>query len=192
VRDPHVESDFVTPVLQSLFSGVTGGILTGALAEIAGWPKPLLIGLAGGAGVLGLTWFILLREHRDLLWEIERVTGADIDRDGAVGEPHSVEADIEPRSTRVEITERKPGHTRMRFVDVPLSDAELEAVARAVLVQREAFSQRGLGDILSQDQYRETYQALLDGGLLRYKGKNAQAGVELTGAGRAFLEQYLE
>jgi hypothetical protein len=32
---------------------------------------------------------------------------------------------------------------------------------------------------------------MLDGGLLRFKGKSARAGVELTGAGRAFLEQYL-
>jgi hypothetical protein len=190
VRDPAIESDVITPVLQALMSGAVGAILSGAGAVIADASKPVAFAALGGAGVLGLAWFTLLREHRGLLWEIERVTGADLDRDGTVGAPGASQS-TEPREVRVEITERSRNRARMRFVDVPLSDSELEAVARAVLVQREAFSQRGLADILSQEQYGATYQAMLDGGLLRYKGKSARAGVELTGAGRAFLEQYL-
>jgi hypothetical protein len=190
VRDASLESDVFTPSLQALISGVAGGVCLGALAAIFHWDRPFVIGLASGTGVMGLTWFVLLREHRDLLWEVERITGTDLDRDGAVGEPVAVDTEPEPRITRVEVTERKKG--RIRYVDVPLSDGELERMARAVLVAKESFSQRGLGNILSQDQYSETYQAMLDGGLLRYKGKSARSGVELTGAGKAFLEQYLD
>jgi hypothetical protein len=191
VRDPAIESDVVTPVLQSIMSGAVGALVAGAGAVVAGVKtSPWAVAALGGAAVLGLAWYVLLREHRGLLWEVERITGADIDGDGAVGTPGAPES-TEPREVRVEITERGRNRARMRFVDVPLSDQELESVARAVLVQREAFSQRGLGDILSQEQYRATYQAMLDGGLLRFKGKSARAGVELTGAGRAFLEQYL-
>jgi hypothetical protein len=143
----------------------------------------VLIGAVGGAGFLGLAWAVLLGEHRRLLWEIERVSGADLDGDGAVGVP-------EAKTTRVEVTERTNGHTRMRFVDVPLSDAELEAVARAVLVQRERFSRRGLSGVLTQSQYADVYDAMLNGGLLRDRSDGR--GVELSPSGRAFLGQYID
>jgi len=183
VRDPAIESDVITPVLQSVMSGAVGAILAGAGAVLLDASKPWAVAALGGAGVLGLTWYVLLREHRGLLWEIERVTGADIDGDGAVGAP-------EAKTTRVEVTERTNGHTRMRFVDVPLSDAELESVARAVLVQRERFSRRGLSGVLSQSQYADVYDAMLGGGLLRDRSDGR--GVELSPSGRAFLGQYLD
>lgn len=186
VRDPAVESDVITPGLQSLISGAVGGLLCGAGAGLVGWSRPVLIGAVGGAGFLGLAWAVLLGEHRRLLWEIERVSGADLDGDGAVGVPGVPEA----KTTRVEVTERTNGHTRMRFVDVPLSDAELEAVARAVLVQRERFSRRGLSGVLTQSQYADVYDAMLNGGLLRDRSDGR--GVELSPSGRAFLGQYID
>jgi hypothetical protein len=192
VRDASLESDVAVPGLQAVITGVAVGLAGGTASAVFGWPKPWLIALGLVGGTTALTWLVLLRAHRDLLWEIERVIGTDLDRDGDVGKPdqRAVVGEPEPRVTRVEITDRD--NKRIRYVDLPLSDGEIERVARAVLVAKGSFSQRGLSDILSQEQYSETYDSMLEGGLLRYKGKSARAGVELTGAGRAFLEQYLD
>jgi hypothetical protein len=190
VRDPHVESDVATPILQALFSGVVGAVSFGAVAGLADWPKPLLISATGGAGVVAVTWFWLLRQHRALLWEVEELAGADLDGDGVVGEPETRRVDVrpEPNRTMVEVTERQPNNVRMRFGEIPLGRTDLEAVARAVLVQRENFSRRGLSEILSQEEYAAFYAAMTKAGLLAHIG-NAN---ELTAAGRAFLRQYLD
>jgi hypothetical protein len=188
VRDATLESDVAAPALQALITGVTAGACIGAVAAVAQWQRPGAIGLAAGTGVLSLTWWALLRDHRRLLWEIERVAGTDLNGDGHVGDPRHVDVHPEPRTTRVEITERRPGHTRMRFVDVPLSDRELERIAHAVFVQKENFSRRGLSDIISQEDYAATYNAMLEGGLIAHIGNSN----ELTAAGRNFLRQYLE
>ena len=192
VRDPHVESDVVTPILQAAFSGLIGTMASGAIAGLAGWPKPVLVGAVGGAGVVSVTWFWLLRQHRALLWEIEEIAGADLDGDGRIGQPEQepemrrVDVRPEPRRTRVEVTERQPNNVRMRFGEIPLGRESLEAVARAVLVRKEKFSRRGLNEVLSQEEYSEFYQAMINCGLLAHVG-NAN---ELTAAGRAFLRQY--
>jgi hypothetical protein len=190
VRDPHVESDVATPILQALFSGVVGAVSFGAAAGLADWPRPWLVGAAGGAGVVTVTWFWLLRQHRALLWEIEELSGADLDGDGVVGEPETRRVDVrpEPARTRVEVTERQPNNLRMRFGEIPLGRTDLEAVAKAIFVQREKFSRRGLSEILSQEEYSEFYRAMIECGLLADLGNTN----ELTAAGRAFLRQYLE
>lgn len=191
VRDASLEGDVTVPGLQSLFTGVTGGVAIGALAAIFHVPRPFPIGLAGGAGVLAVCWLVLLKEHRSLLWEVEKILNTDLDHDGRVGrsEPVAVDAELEPATTRVEVTERKRGgNVSMRFVDVPASDSELTGIARAVLVRKENFSRRGLAGILSQGKYAETYEKMLDGGLLRPDGR----GAELSPSGRAFLGQYLK
>lgn len=189
IRDPHVETDVAVPALQSVLTGVSVGIASGAISAALHWPKPLLVALGLSGGAMALSWLVLLRAHRDLLWEIERITGADLDRDGAVGEPVRVDTEPEPRVTRVEVTERGRGNTtRVRFVDVPLSDRELERVAHSVLTAKQPFSRRGLSDILTQSQYADVYNAMLEGGLLRKDGR----GVQLSPSGRAFLGQYVE
>jgi len=189
VRDPTVESDVLTPGLQTLISGVVGGMVSAAVAVTVGWARPWAYGLAGSAGVLALAWTALLADHRALLWEVERVTGADIDGDGVTGEPVRVDVEPEPRVTRVEVTERRPGgRMRMWFANMPLGDDDLEAVARAVLVRKERFSRSGLSDVLSQGDYADLYQAMLDARLLTTTGNRN----ELTAAGRAFLGQYLD
>jgi len=168
--------------VQSGVSGLVGGVLIGAGAGLAGVGNPWLVGLAGGALALGAAWGVLLSEHRAALWEVERIMGRDLDGDGRVGNPPPPSA-----VTRVEVSERDNGRRRIRYVDVPLSDGDLERLARAVLVRKARFSRRGLSDVLSQTQYADVYQAMSDGGLLvEIPGE----GNELTAAGRAFLAQY--
>jgi hypothetical protein len=73
-----------------------------------------------------------------------------------------------------------------------LNDHELEDLARALLVQRASLSRRQLSDVIPEEAYGAVLEAFLEGGLAELKGKTRNAGVQLTGAGRAFLRQYLD
>jgi len=147
-----------------------------------GASRPWAVGLSAGALALGLSWLILLRDHRSLLWETEEVTPTTSD---------SQTDDAKTKFTTVEITDTKRG--QIRYVDVPLNDDELRSLARGLLVQRLHFSRRSLvqGDVIAKEKYTDVLNIFLSGGLARSKGRTTNAGVELTGAGRAFLKQYL-
>jgi hypothetical protein len=191
-RAATVASDVLVPVLQSGISGIVSGILGGAGAGIAGLPHPVLIGLGAGACGLGLAWVVILREHRQALWEIEKIVGRDLDGDGVVGRLVP-----KPEPLKVEVTTRdERGRLRqMQWLDLPpsITDETLADLAEAVLLNGRDFSRRKLPDgLLSPDDYGAIKDAMLQGGLLRYKGKGEQAGVELTGAGRAFLRQFID
>ena len=198
-REPTFQADVAVPVLQSAVSGVVTGILGGATASVAGVSHPWLIGLTASAAGLGLAWVVILREHRQALWEVERFVAADLDRDGHVGLPSpesfgpGTKGSREP--VRVEVIQRDSrGHLRqLRWLDLPptVTEPMLERLARAVLVDGTDFSRRKLNPILSAEAYGLLAARLLQGGLLRYKGRGENAGVELTPAGRAFLRRYL-
>ena len=188
VREASLESDVAVPGLQALLSGLAAAVITGGVASWAAWPKPWTLALvAGGAGV-ALSWLALLRDSRNLLWEVETLLGADLDRDGSVGAPVKI-AEPEARTVRVEV--KSHGGKRIRFVDVPLSDGELTRLARATLRDGKTFSRRALTGVLEAEHYGELSAAMLKGGLLRYRGAGRKSGLELTGAGGAFLRQYL-
>jgi len=179
-RAPTTESDVKVPLAQSGITGLVAFLASTAIAAKsgAGWDA-LLSGAAWGATMWGGTWLVLLVIHRKALYEVERITGTDLDNDGYIGEPP-------PKSTvQVEIVE-KGGRFR-RYVNTPLDDDEWTKVARAVLVAGASFSRRGLKDVVPEEDYPGVYKPLLSGGLLRENGN----GVELTPAGRSFLRQYL-
>jgi len=180
VRDASLEADVFVP-------GIQAGI-TSLVAALSGWggfallqvPRPWALGLGAGALALGLSWLILLRDHRSLLWETEEVTP-----------PKQANEQTASGFTTVEITDQKRG--QIRYVDVPLDDDELHGLAVSVLVQRRRFSRRSLvgAGVLAKEKYTDVLDVFLSGGLVRPKGKTENAGFELTGAGRAFLKQYL-
>jgi hypothetical protein len=142
-----------------------------------------VLGLAVGSGGFSLAWFILLGQHRRLLYEIERVTGADIDGDGEAGPPRGRD------SVPIEVIERGSAGDlrRIRYGSIELPDDRLEQVARALFVERASFSRRGLSGVLTQSQYSGFYDSMIESGLL----VNAANSNELTAAGRSFLQQYL-
>jgi hypothetical protein len=117
---------------------------------------------------------------------LERITGQDLDGDGETGRPTPP-----PTTTRMELVDRSRG---IRWVDVPLNDQELEELARAVLVRRLPLSRRQLSEdgVLPEEAYGDVLAAFLDGGLAELKGRTRNAGIRLTGSGRAFLRQYLD
>jgi hypothetical protein len=185
IRQASLESDVIVPFLQSVVTGIVGAVIGGGTAAILDAPKPMLVSASIGGIALGIAWLVLLSQHRSLLWEIETVIGTDIDQDGEVGEP-------EPETmTTVEIVDAR--RNAINYVRLPLSDREIERLALALLVQRVPLSRRKLEDAnaIDPEKYSDTLDKLLDGGLARPRGKSRNAGVELTGAGRAFFKQYL-
>ncbi len=188
-RDANLESDVFSPALQSLITGVTAGVCGAAATAMSGLDQhPAVVGLTAGTAILSVTWIVLLRDHRALLWEVERIVGADLDEDGHIGPPASP-----PRTPiRIEVSGREGKYRRIRYIDLPhtIRDEDIASIARAVLVSRKKFSRRDLD--ISPEVYRDLSERMLEGGLLRYRGKGPRSGLELTGAGRAFLRQFLE
>jgi len=189
VRSATLQSDVAVPGLQALISGLAAGVCAGTGSALLQGPSPVIVGLSTAAGVAGLTWLGLMRVHLALLWEIEKITGVNLNRDNVLGEPPPEPQG--PNLVQVEIKE-KAGRIR-RYVTVPLSDAELKRLAAAILTRRVEFSRRKLAaaDALPGERYDEVLEAFNRGTLVRWKGKGPNSGVELTGAGRAFLRQYI-
>jgi hypothetical protein len=185
-RQANPASDVIVPVAQAVITALVAGLTGGVLSAILDVWRPLPSAGVCFVGGLALAWLSLLQSHRALLWDVERIVGAD--SNGHVG-PIEVLPDV----TRVEITERRRNQTQVRYVDVPLSDSELRRLAQALLERDLTFSRRSLSEsnVVSTEQYAELTDAMLSGGLLRLRGDGKRAGVTLTGAGRAFLRQYL-
>jgi len=189
-RDASVEADVLTPALQSLITGCVTGICFGATAKLMEWGSPLVTGMTAGAGVLSIAWVVLLREQRSLLWEVERIIGADLDGDGDVGAPPT-NTERPPQLRQVEVTEHRGSNKSIRYIDLPdsVTDDDLAKIAQRVLRLGYSFTRRDLE--IEPDDYSILSDRMLEGGLLRRKGRTKQSGLELTGAGRAFLKQYL-
>jgi hypothetical protein len=192
-RAASVASDVTVPAAQSAISGAIVGVIAGSGAALcgAGWHS-LWWGAGAGALGVGLAWLVILREHRAALWEVERIIGRDLDRDGHVGQP----VPTKRQPVQVEVVERdhRGRLKRMQWLKLPptVTDDHLQAIAHAVLIDGQDFSRRKLQDAMSVEAYGLLADAMLKGGLLRYKGKTQNAGVELTSSGRAFLRQFLE
>jgi hypothetical protein len=73
-----------------------------------------------------------------------------------------------------------------------VTNETLTRLARVVLQNGAQFSRRKLENVVSPEAYGPIKNAMMQGGLLRNRGKGEQAGVELTGAGRAFLRQFID
>ena len=179
-----LQSDVIVPACQATITGGVTGILAGAVAAMTGARQAAAIGAAVGGLVLAGVWLLLLSDRRQLLWTTERVLHTDLDHDGAIGEPEP------PPLTRLELVDRD--RRQVRYVDLPLSDQQLEALARAVLRPGATFSRRSLPDgLLSPEVYSDLVARLLAAGLLVQRGRGLEAGVELTAAGRSWLRRYL-
>ena len=115
-RPGELRGDLVLPIGQSLVTGLVGTPRTG-----------LIIGVV----VFAVAWVLLLLHTRQGLWTVERITGQDSDDDGVVGEPNFVAQIAQSASVRVELAEQHEGGHRLRWVDLPVSNDKLSAVARA-------------------------------------------------------------
>ena len=174
-RVGDLRSDLFLPLGQAIVTALVGTIVGGILG---GWR----LGIVVGGVMLATTWLLLLWDHRRAMWVVEYVTGHDLDRDGTVGEP-------DPQRVRVELVENHRAGRRIRFLDLPITEAGLRDVAQAVVQDGAAFSRRGLSDVLSQNQYEQLARAMLAAGMLVDVGGNKRI---LSGSGRALLRRMLE
>ena len=133
---------------------------------------------------LGIILARLVTADRQLLWATERRFALDFDGDGVVGKP-------EPREMRVEVVSE--GGRHRRYARIPLSDAELLRLAKAVVWRKVPWSRRKLDEAraLSQEKYGTVKDAMLRAGFLRLVGETENAGLEVTASGRAFFRQVL-
>lgn len=177
-----LESDVLVPLAQAGISGLVLGLLVGTVAALIGARQPVLIGAAVGALVLAGVWLLLLADRRQLLWTIERVTGRDLDGDHAIGRPTR-----EPPVT-LELVDR--ARRQMRYLELPLSDDQVAAIARRVLRPGGMFTRQALVGVVTNDVYQALIEKLLGAGLLRTRGGGVTTGVELTPSGRAWLRRY--
>ena len=186
-RLARLESDVIVPALQAALVAAAVGLGAGVCVLTLGGPIADLQGaelwtwagrIAGTTGAL--TWAYttvqLVIDHRRLLWAAETT-----DADG-----HQVRArDVAP-VVRVELSSNNG--QQVRFIDLPISDAKLRAVAVAVLRNGRAFSRPALAGVLSQGDYHKLAAALVNRGLARDLPGNKR---ELTAAGRAVLRRVL-
>jgi len=185
-RMASVESDVQVPFLQAVICGAVVGLLALVVGtplavreKWAWWVPPGAVCLAFTV-VMALAWGIFLGAHRKLLWLVEEVTSQDLDRDGQTGEPAEV---------HVWVTE--PDKRQAKKVVLPLSEQEMQQVAKAVLRAGLPLSRRGLKGVLSDGKFRRLYDTLLEKGWVIHKEGGPNAGVELTYAGRAVLQHFL-
>jgi hypothetical protein len=128
-----------------------------AVAGLCSWWIPPLIGLtvAGIASVAFAVW--LIKDRNDLLWEIERATGRDIDQDGQVGRPRFVYVHGAQDSRR---------------------HKQIEEAERFRLFLQGVYGERGptwraWEDVLTQEQWQEYCGRLLDAKLAERKGETS-------------------
>lgn len=90
---PARAASFIADLFVPIGQALTTGALVGGLVAFIVWraaPKwggvfDLWLGL--GLGIAAVAWLLILFDTRRLLWAVERVTGLDLDQDGAKGEP---------------------------------------------------------------------------------------------------------
>ena len=180
-RAASVASDVAVPALQSLISGAVAGAVTLALCVAFGWQ--MRIAGAVALAVLALAWVWLLVDHRRLLWAVENLTHADVNRDGAIGQP-------EPARLVLEVKHSGGERSGFDFLHLGIDQADFLTWARAVLDGRSlAVGQWvGRGRLFTRGQYDALMSELERAGIVRAAdARNPQSGRELSPAGRAAL-----
>ena len=115
---------------------------------------------------------------RRLLWAREEWQGRDIDGDGEIGEPTHVRVELHDQANK-----------QTRFADLPVTLAELQRVAVAVLKNGRAFSRPALRGVLSQGKFNRLAAEMERRGLCVKLPGNRR---ELLASGKAVLRQVLE
>ena len=178
-RAASLEADVTVPILQTAATTAFTALACCAVAD-------LRTGLAVGACTGALVWAALLVDQRRLLrishtWQtLPTLTAAA-----------PAAATREP--VQLTVIQRDAHNTlrQINNIELPVSDAQLQQLARALFLERAPFSKRGLSAILSDSEYTALHAALRQGNLLWPLGKSPNAGYKLSPAGREFLRGYL-
>lgn len=166
---PTMQSQVAVPAVQAIILALAGGaLLTWLVVDAIGlmdsyWPT---------AGILALVIFVAafmarMMSAESTLWSVEQWLGADLDRDGAVGEP-------EPHFVVVQSPPGRPEGPEAR------KRRELLEFVRAVAAAGDS-SYRRWESALGRTRYTEFRDALLAAGLAEWvDGSNRRLGWRLT------------
>lgn len=189
-RPATVHSDVGVPCLQAVITGgVIASLVTLVLWELVEAPILKTWGILTLA-VTSMTWLVLLGETRKLLWGVERLTGLDLDGDGARGNPAK-------RTIRVEL-QTSPGSTQyIRSDQLEIDDDRLIHFAAGVIRGRslaegewgkdKATFPRGI------NEYRAFRIKLTEAGLIRQVNPhNTSSPYQLSPSGRAVFARLAE
>lgn len=180
-RAADLRSDVAVPFIQAVITGLLATGIGGGVAVCGKWDVAAVGGVVGGL-VMGGAWLLLLREHRDLLWETEEITGLDLDGDGHVGAPVS---------TTLEITIPGDHGKQTKIADLPAAPEQLRALAQGMLRGRMAETEwYGRGKLFSKGKFYALRQELIDRGLMVWVNPKAHTqGTELTAVGRSVFRR---
>lgn len=189
-RADAIRDGVLSPVLKSLFIGAAAGILAGLLAAAFGWPatwSPWLTGLIVAFAVVVLSF---TRYSERATWLIERITGADLNLDGAIGQPAPTPALPAPAPMRFIVDQPN----ERDVIDLPesVTSEQFALFARGILGGR-SFAEdvwAGPSGVFSKPAYKKLREQLVAGGLVRWNNEAAHAqGATLTRAGKHVFQK---
>ena len=99
-RQPSVECDVIVPGMQAGITTLAVVMAVSAACLLWGWSARHIL-IAFGATVL-IAWLWRLRIADSLLWEVESITGRDLNHDGKVGNPARAFTLANPAQARTE------------------------------------------------------------------------------------------
>ena len=175
-REANMQSDVFVPLVQSLVTGLCAGVGCGAI-----WDIP--VGFAVGAATMGVSWLILMGEHRRLLWIVEKIKNVDLDNDGAIGEP---------TTTRIEVDITDGNQKQTIFLGLGIPQDKIVIFAKGILAGKSTSEGTwvGSGKLFSPAEYNELRGELIDRKLAEWRNKDTpQQGWKLRLAGIAVFRK---
>lgn len=178
-----LEERVVVPALKGLIVAVPTGLLVGLLigafdVEISAWWTMPIVMLA-----TFLATFLASSSRGQ--WLVERISGADLNGDGVIGQPLPLLP--EPQTVRVEISEDQGRH--VEFIDLPARPEQLKSLATG-LQQGRTFALTAWSNQFTRPEFEMLRDEMVRRGLARWKNdKHHQLGADLTPAGRAVFKR---
>lgn len=167
-REPSLVADVAVPLLQALITTGAFGIMAGLVAWAAAWSWRVPVVVVGLA--LAISWLIRLRLMDRLLWQVERLTGADLNGDGVSGRPTTY-AVANPAQARAAVA------SELRQADDQAKRAALLAFVDRCYIS--GCSERAHGVAASgptRNAYIANRDTLLNLGLAEWKHAGARGG----------------
>lgn len=185
-RPDPLRDGVAVPGLQA---AITGGVCGLAALAVCAWFELPWLAIGGTVAAVATAGAWLSYRGR-WQWLLERITGADLNMDGFIGQPLPPASPALPASIRVELAQNN-GH-QVDFIDLPVSPEKLPSLARGLLAGR-SFNQTawtGSGGIFSRSEFDALRDTMIQRGLMSWRNPEAKAqGCELTAAGRAVMRR---
>lgn len=180
-RPDPLRDGVAVPGLQA---GITGGVCGLAALAVCAWFDLPWLAIGGTVAAVSMAGAWLSYRGR-WQWMLERITGADLNMDGFIGQPLPQQPQLPAPSIRVELAQNDG--RQVDFIDLPYPE-KLPALA-AGLQQGRTFALStwtGNGALFSRAEFEQLRGELLRRGLAEWVNESAPAqGIKLTAAGRA-------